>query len=103
MSADAMRALGHRVVDLVVDRLADPSVPALRRATPEEMRARLAEPAPAGPRPDALERLAADVLPHMGRADHPGDFAFIPSCPTFPGAVGDFIASAFNVYVGSWV
>src|SRR5262249_31623081 len=27
----------------------------------------------------------------------------IPSCQTFPGAVGDFIASALNVYVGSWM
>ncbi len=103
MSPEEMRTLGHRVVDLLADRLADPSIPALRRATPEEMRARLAEPPPALPQPDALERLAADVLPFMGRADHPRQFAFIPSCQTFPGALGDFIASALNVYVGSWM
>ncbi len=103
MSPEEMRTLGYRVVDLLADRLADPSIPALRRATPEEMRARLAEPAPASPQPDALERLAADVLPFMGRADHPRYFAFIPSCQTFPGALGDFIASALNVYVGSWM
>ena len=103
MTPEEMRALGHRVVDLLVDRLADPDVPALRRATPEEMRARLAEPAPAAPRPDALERLTRDVLPFMARADHPRHFAFIPSCQTFPGALGDFIASALNVYAGSWM
>ena len=28
----------------------------------------------------------------MSRLDHPGYFAFIPSCGTFPGALGDFIA-----------
>ena len=39
----------------------------------------------------------------MNRADHPRFFAFIPSCQTFPGALGDFIASALNVYVGSWM
>jgi len=103
MTPDEMRALGHRVVDLMVEQLADESVPALRRATPEEMRARLSEPAPEGPRPDALERLAADVLPFKNRADHPRYFAFIPSCQTFPGALGDFIASALNVYAGSWM
>jgi glutamate/tyrosine decarboxylase-like PLP-dependent enzyme len=103
MTPEEMRALGHRVVDLLVDRLADPSVPALRRATPEEMRARLSEPAPAAPRSDALERLVADVLPFTSRADHPRYFAFIPTCQTFPGALGDFIASALNVYAGSWM
>ena len=50
-----------------------------------------------------LERLERDVLPYMNRADHPRFFAFIPSCQTFPGALGDFIASALNVYVGSWM
>src|SRR3954467_500872 len=39
----------------------------------------------------------------MNRADHPRFFAFIPSCQTWPGAIGDFIASALNVYVGSWM
>ena len=100
-----MRALGHQVVDLLVDRLADPDVPTLRRATPAEMAARLDGPPSAGPQPpDAvLERLWADVLPYMNRADHPRYFAFIPSCQTWPGALGDFIASALNVYVGSWM
>jgi glutamate/tyrosine decarboxylase-like PLP-dependent enzyme len=105
MSPEAMRALGYQAVDLLVDRLADPSVPALRRASPAEMAARLSEPPPAGPSQPAavLERLSEDVLPFMNRADHPRFFAFIPSCQTFPGAVGDFIASALNVYVGSWM
>ena len=39
----------------------------------------------------------------MSRLDHPGYFAFIPASSTFPGALGDFIASALNVYVGSWM
>ena len=39
----------------------------------------------------------------MNRADHPRFFAFIPSCQTWPGALGDFIASALNVYAGSWM
>jgi aromatic-L-amino-acid/L-tryptophan decarboxylase len=105
LSPEAMRALGHQAVDLLVDRLADPSIPALRRATPAEMAARLAGPPPDGPREfaDVLAQLQADVLPFMSRCDHPRYFAFIPSCQTFPGAVGDFIASALNVYMGSWM
>ena len=100
-----MRALGYQAVDLLVERLSDPSIPALRRATPAEMAQRVSGPPPAAPRPfeDVLAQLSADVLPYMNRADHPRFFAFIPSCQTFPGALGDFIASALNVYVGSWM
>src|SRR3954447_1499607 len=98
-----MRALGYQAVDMLVERLSDPSIPALRRATPAETAARVAGPPPGGARPfeDVLGQLEADVLPFMNRADHPRFFAFIPSCQTFPGALGDLLASALNVYVGS--
>ncbi len=97
--------MGYQAVDLLVDRLSDPTIPALRRAAPAEMAERIAGPPPAAPQEfgAVLERLERDVLPYMNRADHPRFFAFIPSCQTFPGALGDFIASALNVYVGSWM
>ena len=50
-----------------------------------------------------LERLQEDVFPFMSRLDHPGYFAFIPGCGTFPAALADFMASALNIYVGSWM
>jgi glutamate/tyrosine decarboxylase-like PLP-dependent enzyme len=105
MDAEAMRALGYRTVDMLVARLTDPSIPALRRATPAEMRARLSGPPPqAGQDFEAIvERLERDVLPFSSRGDHPGFFAFIPFCGTWPGALGDFVASACNVYAGSWM
>src|SRR5206468_111344 len=34
---------------------------------------------------------------------HPGYFAFIPASSTFPGALGDLIASALDIDVGSWM
>ena len=105
MDAEAMRALGYRTVDMLVARLSDPTIPALRRATPADMRARLSGPPPQdGQDFEAiLERLERDVLPFMSRGDHPGFFAFIPSCGTWPGALGDLVASACNVYAGSWM
>ncbi len=105
MDAEAMRALGYRTVDMLVARLTDPSIPPLRRATPAEMRARLSGPPPQdGQDFEAIvERLERDVLPFMSRGDHPGFFAFIPFCGTWPGALGDFVASACNVYAGSWM
>jgi len=105
MDAEAMRALGYRAVDMLVARLTDPAIPPLRRATPAEMRARLSGPPPQdGQDFEAIiERLERDVLPFMSRGDHPGFFAFIPFSGTWPGALGDFIASACNVYAGSWM
>jgi aromatic-L-amino-acid/L-tryptophan decarboxylase len=105
LDAETMRQLGYRTVDALVEQLTDEQAPPLRRATPAEMHARLS--APLGERPEPLERLleqlAEDVLPFRSRVDHPAFFAFIPGAATWPGALGDFIASACNVYAGSWM
>ena len=105
LDAETMRTMGYRTVDALVEMLCDESVPALRRATPAEMAARVAPEAPAAGRDfDAiLGDLRETVLPYMSRLDHPGYFAFIPACGTWPGALGDLIASALNIYAGSWM
>ena len=102
---EVMREMGHRTVDLMVELLADPDRPALRRASAEEMAARLPFGAPGAPQDfDALlDRLTRDVLPFMSNSAHPGYMAFVPTCGTFTGALGDFVASALSVYVGSWM
>ncbi len=100
-----MRELGYRAVDMLVARLTDPSIPPLRRATPDEMTARLSGPPPDEPQDfdEILRRLDEDVLPFMSKGDHPGFFAYVPFSATWPGALGDLIASAANVYAGSWM
>jgi aromatic-L-amino-acid decarboxylase len=100
-----MRRLGYRTVDALVDWLTDDAQPPLRRATAQEMRLRLGGPAPAEPHEyeDILAGLFRDVLPHMSRTGHPRFFAFIPGAGTWPGALGDLIASACNIYAGSWM
>jgi len=102
LDRETMRRLGYRVVDLLVDQ--EPGVP-LRRATAAEMQKRLGGPPPAGPQrlEDVLARLENDVLPYRSRVDHPRFLAFIPGSGTWPGALADFIASACNVYAGSWM
>ena len=35
--------------------------------------------------------------------DHPGTSRFVPGSGTWPGALGDLIASALNVYAGAWM
>jgi aromatic-L-amino-acid decarboxylase len=105
LDRDAMRELGYRTVDALVEWMLDEHAPPIRRATPEEIRSRLHGPPPEEPEAfeDVLAQLERDVLPFTSRGAHPGFFAFIPFATTWPGALGDFIASACNVYGGSWM
>ena len=80
LDKEAMRQLGYRTVDLLVEWLERES-PAIRRASPAEMRKRLAGPPPeqAEPFEAILEGLERDVLPFASRDGHPRFFGFIPS------------------------
>jgi glutamate/tyrosine decarboxylase-like PLP-dependent enzyme len=100
-----MRRLGYRTVDALIDWLTDESRPPLQRATPTAMLKSLGGPAPTEPQDyeEILARLFRDVLPYMSRTGHPRFFAFIPGSGTWPGALGDLVASACNVYAGSWM
>jgi aromatic-L-amino-acid/L-tryptophan decarboxylase len=104
-SKEAMREIGYRTVDLVVDQLTDSDVPAMRRGSGEDLRRRLTAPASDGPRgwAELLDQLEHDVLGPMSRLAHPGYFAFIPASSTFAGALGDLIAAALDIDVGSWM
>jgi aromatic-L-amino-acid/L-tryptophan decarboxylase len=106
LDPESMRALGHRTVDALVDLMTDPATPCLTRASAAEMAERL----PSGPAPDEphewdelVDKLSQDVFPYMSRLDHPRYFAYIPGSGTFPGALGDLMASALNLDVGSWM
>ena len=85
--------------------MTDDSIPPLRRASADEMERRIGGPPPDEPQDfgEILRRLEEDVLPFTSRGDHPGFFAFIPFSGTWPGALGDFVASACNVFAGSWM
>jgi glutamate/tyrosine decarboxylase-like PLP-dependent enzyme len=50
-----------------------------------------------------LERALRDVLPVAARVDHPRFFAFVPSAPTWPGVVADFLGAGFNTFQGTWL
>ena len=116
LSPEAMRAMGYAVVDRLVERIAElDDRPAWGGATRGEMRDRLEGLADApetgvhadggeGPAFEALlDALADRVLPYRGSVDHPRFFAFVPSCPTWPGILGDFMAAGLNVFQGTWL
>src|SRR3954447_22258333 len=100
-----MRQIGYRTIDLLVDQLTDSDIPAMRRGSGEDLRRRLLGPASDDPRPwdELLDQLEHDVLAPMSRLAHPRYFAFIPASSTFAGALGDLIAAALDIDVGSWM
>jgi aromatic-L-amino-acid decarboxylase len=105
LGAEEIRRLGYRTIDLLVDQLTDPSIPAMRRGSPAELRQQLAGPPPTAPCSwdELMTRTERDILGPISRLAHPGYFAFIPAACTFPGALGDLIASALDIDVGSWM
>ncbi|MDX6546530.1 MAG: aromatic-L-amino-acid/L-tryptophan decarboxylase, partial [Gaiellales bacterium] len=102
---ELMRRLGYRTIDMLVDRITGPPGPVMRSAAPEELEQALAMHAPEAPGSydEIIAGLERDVLPYVARISHPGYLAFIPGEGTWPGALGDLIASALNVDTCWWL
>jgi len=105
LSPDAMRAFGHKVVDIIVDHvetLRDRTVSIQRPSA--ELDARLGAfcDAPASPH-DVLALVERDVMGAVTAVDHPRFYAFVPGPGSFVGAMGDALASGFNVFAGHWL
>lgn len=106
MSAEAMQELAQRATELIVARVASLRTEApWRGASRAVLEPLLREPAPEmGCDPLAvLERAVRDVLPVAARVDHPRFFAFVPSAPTWPGVIADYLAAGFNTFQGTWL
>ena len=63
-----------------------------------------------GPPPEAgqsadevLELAVRQALRYAARLDHPRFFGFIPSSPTWPAVVADFLAAGFNINSCTWL
>jgi aromatic-L-amino-acid/L-tryptophan decarboxylase len=104
LSPAQMRTIGYRTIDLLIERLTDPDMLAMRRARPDELAELIDSDVPERPRPWAqlLDQLDDGALTFMSRLAHPSYFAFIPASSTFPGALGDLITSALDIDAGSW-
>ena len=104
--AESMRRMGYSVVDMIVEHLsALPAKPASSFASREELEAKLREPPPADGSPfeAVLEQVRDDVLANAMWANHPRHFAWVPGPSNFVGAMGDAIASAYNISPTSWL
>jgi glutamate/tyrosine decarboxylase-like PLP-dependent enzyme len=105
MDPEEMRRLGHKVVDLVVDRLQRrSSEPALVTGTPAELMAALGGDLPETPLDaDASLQLLAEVaLAYQQHGDHPRYFARVPGPCSFAAVLGEWLGTGFNTISASW-
>ena len=106
MSREAMLELARRAAELLVERLERlPEEHAWDGEFRQDLVDQLMEDPPESGRPalQVLERAARDILPLAIRNDHPRSFAFIPSSPTWPSIVADFMAAGFHVNQCTWL
>ncbi len=106
MSPEAMRDLANQATELPIDRIVNlPGEHAWDGEFQRELEDQLMEEPPEAGQPamDVLEQAACDILPIATRLDHPRCFGFIPSSPTWPGVLADYLASGFHNNACTWL
>ncbi|MYE04270.1 MAG: aminotransferase class V-fold PLP-dependent enzyme [Bacteroidetes bacterium SB0662_bin_6] len=106
MSPEMMLDLARCVAELVVERIEGlPGENAWDGEFREGLIKQLAETPPEEGRParEVIERAARDILPFAARIDHPRFFGFIPSSPTWPGILADFMVAGHQVNQCTWL
>ena len=106
MTPQSMRQLGTAAMELLIERIsglgeANAWDGEFRQALQDRLP--LAPPEDGRPAEEVLNQVVRDVLPFAARLDHPRFFGFVPSSPTWPGVVADFLASGFNINSCTWL
>ena len=106
MSREQMLDLGQKALELVVGRIESlPGENAWEGEFRQVLEDQLLEDPPEDGKPAAevIERAAREVLPFTLRNDHPRSFGFIPSSPTWPGVVADFMTAGYQINQCTWL
>ena len=106
MSPEQMLALARQTAELVVQRIKNlPREGAWSGEFRRDLEDQLMEPPPEEGRSasQVVEEAAHEILPAALSLDHPRCFGFIPSQPTWPGILADFMVAGFNINQSSWL
>ena len=106
MEPDRMLALARRAAELVVERTNRlPDEDAWDGEFRQVLDERFKEDPPEHGQPaeEVIKQAAREILPLATRLDHPRCFGFIPSSPTWPGVLADFMAAAFHINECTWL
>jgi glutamate/tyrosine decarboxylase-like PLP-dependent enzyme len=106
MAPELMLDLAHKAAELLVERIQDlPEEEAWDGEFRQGLEKQLMKDPPEDGRSPAeiIEQVAREILPVAMRLDHPRCFAFIPSSPTWPGVLADFMAAGYNINACTWL
>ncbi len=106
LTRDQMRELGHMIVEAMIAHFSTlhdkpANVVGARRALASLIDA--PPPEEGQPAREVLDLVESAVFTNVGHVDHPRFFAFVPSPNNFVSAMADALASAHNVFAGSWL
>ena len=106
MSPEQMLALARQTAELIVQRIENlPKEGAWSGEFRRDLEDQLMKPPPEGSRAasQVIEEAAHEILPIALSLDHPRCFGFIPSQPTWPSILADFMVAGFNINQSSWL
>lgn len=106
MEPELMLDLARKAAEVLVERIERlPGEDAWEGDFRQGLEEQLLEDPPEDGRPAAevLERVVREVLPMAVKHDHPRFFGFIPSSPTWPSVLADFIAAGYNINTVTWL
>jgi aromatic-L-amino-acid/L-tryptophan decarboxylase len=100
----ALRALGHRMLDDMLDHLATARERPVWQSPPADVRARLSGPPPLEPTPEAevYEQFKRDVLPYPTGNTHPRFWGWVIGTGTPFAMLADMLASGMNPQVAEF-
>ncbi len=106
MSPEQMLTLARQTAELIVQRIKNlPGESAWAGEFRRDLEDQLMKPPPEESRSalQVIKEAAHEILPAALRLDHPRCFGFIPSQPTWPGVLADFMVAGFNINQSSWL
>ena len=106
MAPDEMLDLARRTAELLVERTENLAASGAWDGEFKQGLEQLLPPEPpeqGRPAEEVLETAARDILRYTLRNDHPRSFGFVPSSPTWPGVLADFLAAGYNANTISWL
>ena len=106
MTPQDMRRLAEQAMEVLIERISGlDDAKAWDGEFRDVLEGQLGGPPPEAGRPaeEVLAQVVRDVLPYAARLDHSRFFGFVPSSPTWPGVVADFLAAGFNLNSCTWL
>src|SRR5437763_857852 len=103
---EEMRAMGYRVIDMLVDHLATLKEKKVgTKASPSDILQNLFEPPPEQGMPyqPLLEQLQRDIFPSTMHVNHPRFFGFVPGPGNYVSVMAEALAAGYNVFAGTWL